>query len=141
MKGSSRGHALRIFRAALRAADPVQAVLRHVRREGEVLIAGERRYLLRSFRNVYVIGAGKASARMAVAVERLLGRRITAGVVNAPNAVKLGRIEINECGHPIPDGRGVAGAKRIARIATQAGADDLVVCLISGGASALLPLP
>jgi glycerate 2-kinase len=136
-----RRQALQIFRAALRAADPVEAVLRHVHREEEVLIAGGRRYRLKSFRNVYVIGAGKASARMAVAVERLLGRRITAGLINAPNPVKLQRVEINECGHPIPDGRGVAGAKRIARIATQAGADDLVVCLISGGASALLPLP
>jgi len=141
MKGSSRGHALRIFRAALRAADPVRAVLRHVRREGEVLIAGERRYDLSSFRNIYVIGAGKASARMAVAVERLLGRRITAGLVNAPNSAKLRRIEINQAGHPIPDRRGVAGAKRIARIASEAGAGDLIICLISGGASALLPLP
>lgn len=137
----SRGHALRIFRAALRAADPVRAVLGHVRREGEVLIAGERRYDLSSFRNIYVIGAGKASARMAVAVERLLGTRITGGLINAPDAVKLRRIEINEAGHPIPDRRGVAGARRIAQIATQAGADDLVICLISGGASALLPLP
>jgi glycerate 2-kinase len=141
MRGSSRGHALRIFRAALRAADPVQAVLRHVRREGEVLIAGKRRYDLNSFRNIYVIGAGKASARMAVAVERLLGRRITAGLINAPDSIKLRRIEVNEAGHPIPDRRGVAGAKRIAQIAQQAGADDLVICLISGGASALLPLP
>jgi hydroxypyruvate reductase len=78
---------------------------------------------------------------MAVAVERLLGARITGGLINAPDAVKLRRIEINEAGHPIPDRRGVAGAKRIAQIATQAGADDLVICLISGGASALLPLP
>ena len=53
----------------------------------------------------------------------------------------LRRIQINECGHPIPDQRGVAGARRIAQIASQAGPDDLVVCLISGGASALLPLP
>jgi glycerate 2-kinase len=141
MRGSSRGHALRIFRAALRAADPVQAVLRHVRREGEVLIAGGRRYNLSSFRNIYVIGAGKASARMAVAVERLLGRRITGGLINAPDSAKLRRIEINVSGHPIPDRRGVAGAKRIAQIAQQASADDLVICLISGGASALLPLP
>ncbi len=141
MRGSSRGHALRIFRAALRAADPVRAVLAHVRREGETLIAGERRYDLSSFRNIYVIGAGKASARMAVAVERLLGARITGGLINAPNAVKLRRIEINEAGHPIPDRRGVAGARRIARIAEEAGPDDLVICLISGGASALLPLP
>jgi len=141
MKVSSRAHALRIFRAALRAADPVQAVLRHVRREGEMLIAGRRRYDLTSFRNIYVIGAGKASARMAVAVEGLLGRRITAGLINAPDFVKLRRIEINEAGHPIPDRRGVAGAKCIARIAEEAGPDDLVICLISGGASALLPLP
>jgi glycerate 2-kinase len=144
MTASLRGlrrHALRIFQAALRAADPVEAVLRHVRREKEILIAGGRRYHLKSFRNIYVIGAGKASARMAVAMERLLGRRITAGLINAPSGVKLRRVQINECGHPLPDRRGVAGAKRIAEIASEAGPDDLIVCLISGGASALLPLP
>jgi glycerate 2-kinase len=141
MASALHRQALRIFRAALRAADPVQAVLRHMRREGEVLIAGQRRYDLSSVRNIYVIGAGKASARMAVAAERLLGRRITAGLVNAPNASELRCIEINECGHPIPDRHGVAGARRIAQIASAAGPDDLIVCLISGGASALLPLP
>jgi hydroxypyruvate reductase len=146
MAAALHRQALRIFQAALRAADPVPAVLRHVRREGEVLIAGGRRYDLDSVRNVYVIGAGKASARIAVAVEQLLGRRITAGLINAPNAnapnaVKLRRVEINQCGHPVPDRRGVAGARRIAQIASDAGPDDLIVCLISGGASALLPLP
>ena len=146
MAAALHRQALRIFQAALRAADPVPAVLRHVRREGEVLIAGGRRYDLDSVRNVYVIGAGKASARIAVAVEQLLGRRITAGLINAPNAnapnaVKLRRVEINQCGHPVPDPRGVAGARRIAQIASDAGPDDLIVCLISGGASALLPLP
>jgi glycerate 2-kinase len=141
MAAALHRQALRIFRAALRAADPMQAVLRHLRREGETLIAGGRRYDLSSFRNIYVIGAGKASARMAVAVERLLGRRITAGLVNAPNATKLQRVEIHEAGHPIPDRRGVAGARRIARIASEAGQDDLILCLFSGGASALLPLP
>jgi glycerate 2-kinase len=136
-----RRQALRIFQAALRAADPVQVVLRHVRREGEVLVAGGRHYDLSAFRNVYVIGAGKASARMAMAVERLLGRRIAAGLVNAPHAVELRRIEINEAGHPIPDRPGIAGARRIAKIAGEAGPADLIICLISGGASALLPLP
>jgi glycerate 2-kinase len=141
MADTLRRQALRIFKAALKAADAVQAVLRHVRREKEILIAGGKRYDLQSFGNVYVIGAGKASARMAQAIERLLGQRITGGLVNAPNAVKLRRIEINECGHPIPDRRGVAGARRIAQIASEAGPDDLILCLISGGASALLPLP
>ena len=124
----------------------MQAVLRHVRLENDVLVAGGERYRLSSFANVYIIGAGKAGARMAVAMERLLGRRITAALINAPNAnapnaAKLRRIEINQAGHPIPDRRGVAGAKRIARIASEAGPGDLIICLISGGASALLPLP
>ena len=124
-----RRQALRIFQAALQAADPYQAVLRHCE-----LPRGR-------FENIFVIGAGKASARMALAMEHLLGRRITCGLINAPNPMKLRRIEVHEAGHPIPDRRGVAGAKRIAEIARRAGPDDLVIFLMSGGASALLPLP
>jgi glycerate 2-kinase len=138
-----RGRALRIFRAALKAAAPDQAVLRHLRLDKNVLVAGGERYRLSAFRNVYIIGAGKASAQMARAVERLLGARVTDGLINVKDGhgAKLQRVQINECGHPIPDRRGVAGARRIAEIARQAGPDDLVVALISGGASALLPLP
>jgi glycerate 2-kinase len=137
-----RRHALAIFRAALEAADPVKAVLRHVRANGETLVAGKRRYLLGSFEHIWVIGAGKASARMAVALERLLGKRLTGGLINVKygHTAKLRRIELNECGHPLPDAAGVRGAERIAEIARQAGERDLVICLISGGASALLPL-
>ena len=138
-----RRQALRIFRAALKAAAPAEAVLRHVRLDRDTLIAGGRRYRLPSFRNIYVIGAGKASAQMARAIERLLGARITAGEINVKDGhgAPLRRIQINECGHPVPDQRGVDGARRIAQIASQATKDDLIVCLISGGASALLPLP
>jgi hydroxypyruvate reductase len=138
-----RGQALRIFQAALKAAAPAQAVLRHVTVDGSTLIAGGQRYRLSAFRNIFVIGAGKASAQMARAVERLLGARITDGLINVKDghSAKLQRVRINECGHPIPDRRGVAGARRIAQIAAQAGPDDLIVCLISGGASALMPLP
>jgi glycerate 2-kinase len=135
--------ALRIFRAALKAADPAEAVLRHMQLTANVLTAGRKRYGLASFRNVYVIGAGKASAQMALPIERLLGKRITGGLVNIKygHRARLRRIELNECGHPIPDRNGELGAQRIAEIARQAGPDDLVLCLISGGASALLPLP
>jgi hydroxypyruvate reductase len=127
-----RRQALSIFRAALAAADPGDAVLRHLR---------SRDYA--RFRHIYVIGAGKAGASMALATERVLGRRISAGLVNVKygNTAKLRRIELNPCGHPLPDEAGVAGAMRIAEIAAQASAGDLVLCLISGGASALLPLP
>jgi glycerate 2-kinase len=131
MAAALRRQALRIFRAALKAADPYQAVLRHLRLNPQ------------AYQNIFVIGAGKASAQMARGVERLIGARITAGEINVKDGhgAKLRRIKINECGHPVPDQRGVAGARRIAQIASQAGPDDLVICLISGGASALLPLP
>jgi hydroxypyruvate reductase len=80
---------------------------------------------------------------MGRAIERLLGARISGGLISVKDGhgAKLRRIEIHECGHPVPDARGVAGARRISQIASQAGPDDLVICLISGGASALLPLP
>jgi hydroxypyruvate reductase len=127
-----RRQALSIFRAALAAADPVDAVVRYLRGRD-----------FSRFRHIYVIGAGKAGASMAQAAERVLGRRITAGLVNVKygSTAKLRRIELNPCGHPLPDEPGVAGAERIAEIASQAGDGDLVVCLISGGGSALLPLP
>ncbi len=127
-----RKQARRIFQAALGAADPAGAVARYLKR---------RDYS--RYRNVYVIGAGKAGATMAQAAERALGRRIAAGLVNVKDGhtVLLRRIELNECGHPVPDERGAAGARRIAEMAAAAGAGDLVLCLISGGASALMPLP
>jgi glycerate 2-kinase len=132
-----RRHAHSIFRAALTAADPIAAVTRHLKR-----IHFER------FAHIYVLGAGKAGLSMAQAAERIIGRRITAGFINVKDgdlatrrAARPRRIEWNECGHPVPDARGAAGAERIAAIARQAGEKDLVVWLVSGGASALLPYP
>jgi glycerate 2-kinase len=141
--GSLRSDALRIFYSALKASDPKEAVLRHVRVSDGVLFAGKRRYRLDEFRNIYLTGAGKASARMAVAVERLLGKRITGGLLNVKHGhvAKLRRIRLNECGHPVPDEAGVHGAQEIGNIAAKAGEDDLLICLISGGGSALLPFP
>ena len=139
----SRKHALRIFRAALDAADAGNAVARHVRFDGETLVAGGRRYRLSKFDRVQVIGAGKAGAAMARAVERLLGRRLAGGFVSVKDAggVRLRRVTLHESGHPIPDERGLEGARRIAEITRHAGERDLLICLISGGASALAPMP
>lgn len=138
-----RRDALTIFRAALGAADPADAIRRHVRLNGDTLIAGGRRYRLERFRRIQVIGAGKASGAMAQAIERLLGRRLQGGLVSTKygHTVPLRRVEICECGHPVPDARGVEGASRVAEIAREAGPDELLIVLISGGASALLPAP
>ena len=138
-----RKHALQIFRAALEASDPYAAVLRHLKFDGRTLIAGRRRYRTADFDRIQVIGAGKASAAMARAVEHVLGRLIKGGVVNVPDgtAARLRRIDLNPAGHPIPDERGQQGAQRILEIAREAGPRDLLICVISGGASALMPAP
>jgi len=127
-----RQHARSIFKAALAAADPYDAVVRNLER-----VRYDR------FRHIYVVGAGKAGASMARAAEHVLGRRITAGLLNVKygHVARLRYIELNECGHPVPDERGVAGSIRITEIVERAGREDLVICLVSGGASALTPLP
>jgi glycerate 2-kinase len=139
----ARKHALEIFRAALSAADPDQAVTRHIQFDGRILTADRRRYDLTKFDRVQVIGAGKASRAMAGALERILGRRIQGGWVNVPdgNAAPLRRLTIHASSHPVPDARGEEGARQILKIAQEAGPRDLLLCVISGGASALMPLP
>jgi hydroxypyruvate reductase len=126
-----RRDAMAIFRAALAAADPAAAVTRHL-----------ERLKLDRYQRILVVGAGKAGPSMARAAERVLGRRIAAGLVNVKHVTaRLRRIELNASGHPVPDAAGVAGAEGIAALAASAGRDDLVLCLISGGASALMPAP
>jgi glycerate 2-kinase len=139
----SRKHALDIFRASLAAADPEKAVLAHVKCDGKMLRAGDRNWSLGDFDRIRVIGAGKASAGMAQALERIFGKRVTDGWINVPEGTKarLERVHLQEAGHPVPDERGVEGARRIAQIARESGPRDLLFCVISGGASALMPLP
>jgi len=140
---SSKKDALKIFRAALEASDPQHAVLRHLRFDGRILTAGRRKYVLSNFDRIFVIGAGKASAAMASAVERLLGHRVTGGLVLVPDGVgaRTHRVRLHAARHPLPDERGVEGARQIAEVARQAGPRDLLIAVISGGASALLPAP
>ncbi|MCL4466430.1 MAG: glycerate kinase [Chloroflexi bacterium] len=135
--------AMSVLAEALRAVDPAEAVRRCLRLQGETLFVGAETYNLRRFRGIYVIGGGKASVAMAMAVEEILGDRIIAGLVNtkygytAPTA----RVAINEAGHPLPDENGLRGGRRMLELVEAAGEDSLVFCLISGGGSALLVSP
>jgi glycerate 2-kinase len=138
-----RTHAREILSTALQAADPEEAVRRHVKVRGHVLSIGPDVDVdLSQFDRIFVVGAGKGSAPMAKAVEDLFGERIDAGVV----CVKYGygtplkRVRIMEAGHPLPDEAGEEAGRTILRILESAGARDLVVACISGGASALLPV-
>jgi hydroxypyruvate reductase len=89
-----------------------------------------------------VIGAGKASAAMAQALERHWPGELSGLVVTRYGyAVPCERIEIVEAAHPVPDAAGLAAATRMFDVVAGLGEDDLVICLISGGGSSLLPLP
>ncbi|MGE5592335.1 MAG: glycerate kinase type-2 family protein [Betaproteobacteria bacterium] len=140
---SLRRDALAIMRAALAAVDPYEAVKRRLQLEGDVLTVGGRRYDLARIAHIYVVGAGKASARMALAVEEVLGDRVTAGLVNVKygHSETLRKVRVREAGHPVPDAAGLEGAREMLDLASAAGEDDLLVCLISGGGSSLMPLP
>ncbi len=139
-----------MIRAALQTADPYQAVLRYLQREGELLRAGGQTYDLRRYRRVLVVGAGKAGAPMAAAAHHLLGDRIEWGWVNVKRGHllpgqeadnRVGAIILHEAGHPIPDADGMRGAETILERLQGLDENTLVICLISGGGSALLPLP
>jgi glycerate 2-kinase len=132
-----------IFNTALAAADPFNAVLNATALEGDSLRLGTTTYFLTSYERIIVIGAGKATARMALAVESLLGDRIAAGliVVKEGHTEPLEIIEQIEASHPVPNEAGIMGAQRILDMARAADEKTLVICLISGGASALLIAP
>jgi glycerate 2-kinase len=140
---TAKEHTLAILRAALQAADPAAAIGRTVVLRGDMLQVGTRSYDLRTCEHIDVVGAGKASAAMAAALEDMLGDRITAGWVNVKDGytAPTRRITIHEAGHPLPDARSVAGSAQIAELVRQAGEKDLVIALISGGGSALMTLP
>jgi hydroxypyruvate reductase len=153
MDKRARRDILAIFKAGLAAADPVQAVHRHVVRHGRKLRLGDYSCDLKKVRNIFVVGAGKASARMAGALEKILGDRIAGGWINVKagrpeygrtnDAAQkpLRRIHIHEAGHPVPDEAGLRGAREIVQILESAGEGDLVLLCLSGGGSALMPLP
>ena len=143
MRERAKGHLLAIFQAGVAAADPAEAVRRHVSRDGPRLRIASREFDLGEIRRVFVVGAGKASARMALALEDILGDRIAGGWLNVKtgHGLKLEKVHVNEAGHPVPDAAGLRGTREIVRIARDAEENDLVLCCFSGGGSSLLPLP
>jgi hydroxypyruvate reductase len=152
VRSASRPEAIQaVQRVALAAVEPGAAVWRHVRRRGDELRVGGRTYDLARFERVWVVGGGKAAVPMAAALQAILtagtGRPGLAGGLvvtkygHVDPGLDTGPIEVVEAGHPVPDAAGMEGARRLADLLTQAGGRDLVLAAISGGASALLPLP
>ena len=122
--------------------DVARAILQAALEAGDV-VPLVRSHLPISRGRVLVLGCGKASGAMAAAAEEVLGDRVAGGfvVVKDGCAVPLGRIELAEAGHPVPDQRGLHASARLLELAHGAGEDDLVLFLVSGGGSALTPAP
>jgi glycerate 2-kinase len=134
----------RVLAAALAAVEPGQVVRRALTRTRAGFSTPHAEYSRSDFRRLIVIGAGKASAPMASAVEDLIGDRLPiegSVTVRYGHAAPTRHVRIREAGHPVPDAAGVEGTQAIVDLLENVQPDDLVVCVISGGGSALLTLP
>jgi glycerate-2-kinase len=139
----ARTLALKSLECALNAVDARRIIKSKVLLKNSTLNVDEYSFDLKKFKNIYVIGGGKAGGSMAKALEEILGNHITIGIVNVPRGSrsKTAIVKLHEASHPIPDEAGVEGTRRMLGLVEQARKDDLVICLISGGGSSLMPLP
>ncbi len=139
----ARKTALDALEKALQAADPKQIIRSKLKLKGSILNLNGYKLDLAQFDHVFVVGGGKASGSMAETLERILNCYITDGSVNVPygDNSRTKKIDLNHASHPVPDEAGVAGVRRILKLAEEAERNDLVICLISGGGSSLMPLP
>ena len=128
--------------AGVAAAHPRRVVADRVAVDGDDLVVDETHYDLAGVDEVLVLGGGKAGTGVTEALLDVLGDRITGGaVVTTDPATTTGPVERFEGSHPVPDEGGVAGAQRVAELAEGAGERTLVLAVITGGGSALLPAP
>jgi glycerate 2-kinase len=130
---------------ALAAADPARIVRKHLRLDRQILRADKLRFSLKEYRRLFVIGGGKASGYMAEEVEKLLGKWITRGLVIIPDYMRpkprARRIRYHRGTHPIPTRKGMEGVLAMLDLVENVSRDDMVIVLLSGGGSALMPLP
>jgi glycerate 2-kinase len=137
-----------VFLKALSAVDPSKILKDRIRIERDRLLIktegnSEKVFDLRDVDKIFLVGTGKAASSMAQAVEEIFEDRITRGVITTKygHLLPLKKTEIIEAGHPLPDRKGYEGAKKIQRLLKESGPKDLVIFLLSGGGSALLPFP
>ncbi|MHC4268626.1 MAG: glycerate kinase type-2 family protein [Planctomycetota bacterium] len=138
-----RKDAEEIFKHVLNTLDSQSLVKKKVSINGSTLLVDQREYDLENYEHVYVIGGGKACAPMAKTIEEILGNRLDDGivVVKYDHGLPLKKIKTVEASHPIPDANGLEGTSEILRLLSNTSEKDLIICLISGGGSALLVQP
>jgi glycerate 2-kinase len=139
----ARAIALETIEHALHSVDAASLLKSKISCKNGQLHAGLHSFDLNRFRKVYVVGGGKAAGSMAQELEELLGNRITEGFVNVPHGDKheTAIVKLHGASHPIPDEAGVAGTRCMLELAEKADEQDLIIMLISGGGSSLMPFP
>jgi len=132
-----------IIEYSLSEVDPHKATKETVRYEDGLLRVEDDVFDLNTVKNLYVVGAGKATYPIALALDEILGERITDGFVSVKECQKgpLSRIRVFEASHPIPDQRSIEACKEVFKIVDRAGPDDLVITIVTGGSSALCSHP
>ena len=141
---NNREKLISIFDAALKSVDSYDSVRKAIRlRNNEIIINGKITYKTNNFSRLIVVGAGKATAPMAQAVEDIFGELVEDGIiiVKYGHTRLLKKIRQIEASHPLPDASGLKGTESITEILKNADAETLVICLLSGGASSLLVSP
>jgi glycerate 2-kinase len=144
---ANHGQVEGILNAALTAVDPHKAVERAAIRRWNYLEIAGKSYALNGFRRVLVVGFGKAAVPMAEAIEIILGDHLTAGLVITKHVSEdsggrtASRIQVVKGSHPVPDQDSIRATQSLLEICRNCSKDDLVICLISGGGSALCTLP
>jgi len=146
-----RKNALDLLERSIQAVKPKILVEKALKIQGERLFINGDEYNLEDFNKLYIIGGGKATAEMAFSIENILAKYSNIeyeGIINVPKTVLVeselserSKIRINYASHPIPDEIGLKGTKDMMKIIENSLDNDLILCLISGGGSALLPLP
>lgn len=131
---------------AIRAVQPDELLRKKLKLKGKTLTVGDVKVNLTDFDEVVILGAGKAAHKMCYYIEQLLGDKIMRGVIIVPHSVasvhvSSSKVKVRGGGHPIPDKEGYEAAKELVEIAQSTGPKSLVLVLISGGGSALMPLP
>lgn len=143
MQNVKQKDSYRIYKAALEAVDSYYATKAKMRRVGNVFKIDGVEYDLRNFDNIYIVGAGKDSAYMAKAVEDMLADKNIGGRIIVKEGCKdrLERIVQVEAGYPLEDEIGVLATRKTINLLEKAGQNDLIITIISDGASVLMSSP
>jgi glycerate 2-kinase len=137
----AKKYMIELLEAGIGTVMPGNVIKNQVFLKENKLIIKNKRFNLKKFKRTFVIGFGKASSDMALALEKILKSRITGGIVIATKMLKLKRMKLIKGDHPVPSQANINGAKKIVNLISGLKKDDLVICLISGGGSAIFTLP